>query len=279
MLKRGEFAKYEALGNDYAIVEPARLGFKLTRARVRALCDRHTGIGADGILGLGRSRRADFAMRIWNPDGSEAERSGNGLRMFARFLRDFGYTRKREIAIETKGGVARAELVLRGRQVARVRVAMGRASFRSRDIPMSGPARDAVGEYLAIGPRGLRFTAVSVGNPHCVVFVPKPSAAELLEYGPQIERHPTFPKRTNVQLASVTSRRSIEALVWERGVGATQASGSSACAVAAAAVRNGLVDGRVSVRMPGGSLAIEVAKDFEILMTGPATPVYTGRLL
>lgn len=279
MLKRGEFAKYEALGNDYAIVDPARLGFTLTRARIRALCDRHTGIGSDGILALRRSRRADFGVRVWNPDGSEAEKSGNGLRMFARFLRDFGYTRKREITIETKGGIARAELLLRGREISRVRVAMGRASFRSRDIPMTGPVREVVGEYLGIGPRGVRFTAVSVGNPHCVVFVPELRESELLEYGPQIERHPSFPRRTNVQFASVASRRTIEALIWERGVGATRASGSSACAVAAAAFRDGLVDRRVTVRMPGGSLAIEVDDEMELHMTGPATPVYAGRLL
>jgi diaminopimelate epimerase len=229
---------------------------------VRALCDRNRGLGSDGVLALVPSRRADFGLRIWNPDGSRAEKSGNGLRILARFLRDLGYTRARDFTIETPGGVSRAEL-LRG---ATVRVSMGRARFARRD-------------RLRVDGRALAVTVLSVGNPHCVVLVPRLRVEELRRLGPALERHPAFPRRTNVQLARVRSRRAIDALVWERGAGETAASGSSACAVAAAARRAGLVDARVAVRMPGGTLRVEIAPDFSVHLAGPVTPVYRARLL
>ncbi len=282
MLGRGEFAKYHALGNDYLVVDATRLGFRLTPRRVRSLCDRHTGIGSDGILALGRTRAAgvDYALRIYNPDGSEAEKSGNGLRIFARALRDLGYTRRRELVIATPGGRARAELLLRGNAVSRIRVDMGRVSFRSSDLPMRGRARDVVAEPLRVGARRFRVTGLSVGNPHCVCFQKGAlDEEELARWGPQIERHASFPRRVNVQWARVRSRRALEAIIWERGAGATRASGSSACAVAAAALRQGLADARVRVHMPGGSLAIEIDADWNVRMTGPATPVFRGRVL
>ena len=260
-LGRGELAKYHALGNDYLVLDARRFGPALTPARVRALCDRHRGLGSDGILALVPSRRADFGVRIWNTDGSRAEKSGNGLRILARFLHDHGYTRARGFAIETPGGVAEAELLPVRGAVRAVRVSMGRARFAHR-------AR------LRVAGRALAVTVLSVGNPHCVIFVRRLRAADLRAWGPLVERHRAFPRRTNVQLARVRSRRAIDALVWERGAGETAASGSSACAVAAAARRAGLVDARVSVRMPGGTLHVEIAPDFSLRLTGPATPVY-----
>ncbi len=265
-LGRGELAKYHALGNDYLVVDARRFGAALTPTRVRALCDRQRGLGSDGILALVPSRRADFGVRIWNPDGSRAEKSGNGLRILARFLHDLGYTRARDFTIETPGGVARAELLSTRGVVTAVRVSMGRARFARRD-------------RLRVAGRTLAVTVLSVGNPHCVIFVPRLRAPNLRRLGPLIERHRAFPRRTNVQLARVRSRRAIEALVWERGAGETAASGSSACAVAAAAHRRGLVDARVSVRMPGGTLEVEIAPDFSLHLTGPATPVYRARVL
>jgi diaminopimelate epimerase len=260
-LGHGQLAKYHALGNDYLVLDARRFGAALGPARVRALCDRHRGLGSDGVLALVPSRRADFGARIWNPDGSRAEKSGNGLRILARFLHDHGYTRARDFTIETPGGIARAEL-LPGRAV---RVSMGRARFARR-------------HRLRVAGRAFEVSVLSVGNPHCVIFVARLRAQDLRRLGPQVERHRAFPRRTNVQLARVRSRRAIDALVWERGAGETAASGSSACAVAAAARRRGLVDTRVAVRMPGGTLEVEIDADFSLRLTGPVERVYVARL-
>ncbi len=278
-LRAGEFAKYHGLGNDYVVVDSKSFGIRLTPARIRKLCNRNTGLGSDGILALTSSRRADFGLRIFNPDGSEAEKSGNGLRILSRFLYDFGYTRRKSFSIDTKGGLVSAELSLRGQRVSRVRVDMGRATFWSDEIPVRGPRREVIDEQLVVGSRMLRVTCVSVGNPHCVIFVPELSLRELQKFGPVLEHHQSFPRRSNVQFARVASPTTIDALIWERGAGETAASGSSACAVAAAAYRNQLVGRRVQVRMPGGSLSIEIGDDFAMRMTGPCTPVYRGRLL
>jgi diaminopimelate epimerase len=278
-LGRDEFAKYHALGNDYIVVDGDALRPRLDPERVRALCDRHSGIGSDGILALHRPRRGAILLRIWNPDGSEAEKSGNGVRIFARFLWDFRYVRARELEIDTAGGRVRARLELRGKEVRAIRVDMGQASFRSTDLPMLGPPREVVDEPLRVGSVDLRVTCVSVGNPHCVRFVDVLQPEVLRSLGPQLETHPIFPRRTNVQLAKVRSRGELEILIWERGAGETLASGSSSCAVAAAAHRLGLCDAKVTVQMPGGALRIEIGPDWALRMTGPATPVYRGALL
>ena len=249
-LGRGEFAKYHALGNDYIVVDLKTLGEALTAPRIRAICHRHLGVGSDGILALVPSRVAAFGVRIFNPDGSEAEKSGNGVRIFARFLYEFGYTRSTKLAIETAGGVVNAVSVGKGR-MRTIRVDMGRATFDSAEIPVRGPRREVVGEHLRIGGRSFRVTCLSVGNPHCVIFVPQLSVGDLRRFGPLIQRHRWFPRRTNVQFAWVRSRRLIDALIWERGAGETSASGSSSCAIAAAAVKQHLVDAQVRVRMPG----------------------------
>jgi len=278
-LKRDEFAKYHALGNDYLVLDGDLQRPKLDPDRVRALCDRHTGVGSDGILALHRAKRGSLGLRIWNPDGSEAEKSGNGVRIFARFLWDLGYVRARELAIATRGGPVVARLAVVNSEVRSIRVDMGRATFASGEIPVLGPERDVVDEPLRVGSLELRVTCVSVGNPHCVRFVSELHPEALRSLGPQLENHGMFPNRINVQLARVRSRSAIDALIWERGAGETRASGSSSCAVAAAAHRLGLVDRRVDVHMPGGSLRIEIGDDWALRMTGPATPVYRGRLL
>jgi diaminopimelate epimerase len=278
-LLRDEFAKYHALGNDYLVVDGDLQRPKLAAERVRALCDRHTGIGSDGILALHRPSRGELVLRIWNPDGSEAEKSGNGVRIFARFLWDFGYVRGRELAITTRGGPVMARLSVVHGVVRSIRVDMGRATFTSSEIPVLGPLREVVDEPLRVGSVDLRVTCVSVGNPHCVRFVSELHPEALRSLGPQLETHPMFPNRTNVQLARVRSRSAIDILVWERGAGETRASGSSSCAVAAAAHRLGLVDRKVDVHMPGGKLRIEIGADNSLRMTGPATPVYRGKLL
>jgi diaminopimelate epimerase len=266
---RNGFWKGHGLGNDYLVVDPRALDFRLSRRALRALCDRHRGVGADGVLALAPSRRADFGVRIYNPDGSEAEKSGNGLRIFARFLHDAGRTRRLRFTVETRGGVVAVELTRDRRgDASRARIAMGRASVRPVDRP------------IRVGTRRLRFTGVSIGNPHCVVFRSGRAwtLRELRELGPRLETHASFPRRTNVQLARVRGLHRVELLVWERGAGETQASGSSACAVVSAGVRLGLLRSPVRAVMPGGSLDVEVSDDYDVTLAGPVDAIAEGRL-
>ena len=277
------FHKYQALGNDYLVLEAG--GGEWTPALVRAVCDRHLGIGADGVLvedvapvgalapaGAHAPDRA-LALRIFNPDGSEAEKSGNGLRIFARYLWDQGRVTAEPFAVATRGGRVRCQVRDAGRMVF---VEMGVASFDAAAIPVAGPRREVVDEELEVGGERLRFTAVTLGNPHCVVFVDAPTPELARRLGPALEAHPAFPRRTNVQFVRVLDRGRIELQIWERGAGTTLASGSSACAAAVASVRLGLCDGDVTVAMPGGELAITVNADYELTMLGPVRKVAEG---
>src|SRR5207245_741526 len=235
------------------------------------------GVGSDGILLLVASRKAGFGVRIFTPDGSEAEKSGNGLRIFAKYLWDHGRTKKTTFTVDTKGGIVECQCRVEGGRMGFVTVEMGRATFRAPDIPMNGPDREVVGVPLQLGDgTTLAVTAVSVGNPHCVTFVERLDDGECRRLGPLIERHAAFPNRTNVQFARVHARDTLDVLIWERGAGFTLASGSSACGVACAAVRNGLTDRRVTVRMPGGHLAVEVREERSIRPEGPAEGVQAG---
>jgi len=272
------FVKGHGLGNDYLVLTQDGVGRELSSGAIRRICDRNRGVGADGILLLVPSTQADFGLRIFNPDGSEAEKSGNGLRIFAKYLHDHGLAKSTVFTVDTRGGIVECACHVVGGRVAAVTVEMGRASFRASDIPMTGPDREVVGVPLEVGGAVLTVTAVTVGNPHCVVFASRLDEQEVRQLGPLIEHHPAFPKRTNVQFARVGARDAVDILVWERGAGFTLASGSSSCAVAAAAVRNGLTDRRVRVRMPGGELGVEVRGDWSIRLEGPVEEVCTGRL-
>ena len=274
------FAKGHGLGNDYIVISETDLPRPLSPEAIRRICDRNWGVGSDGILLLVPTQRADFGLRIFNPDGSEAEKSGNGLRIFAKYLWDHGHAKTETFTVDTKGGVVECRChVLNGR-VNFVTVEMGRVSFRAPEIPMNGPDRDVVGVPLQLADgTTLTVTALSVGNPHCVTFVPRLDEAECRRLGPLIERHPAFPNRTNVQFARVHARDTVDILIWERGAGYTLASGSSSCGAASAAVRNGLCDpGRVRVRMPGGELVVEVRADWSLRLEGPVEEVYRGTL-
>ncbi len=277
-LGRNEYIKSHALGNDYLVVDPRTLSVRLTPRAIRRLCDRHLGVGSDGILTLERSRRADVGVRIFNPDGSEAEKSGNGIRIFAKCLWDCGYLRRRAFTIETRGGLVPVTLEVEGGRVRSVTAEMGRATFRSRDIPVAGPEREVVGERITVDGEMYEITAVSVGNPHCVVFVDDPDAVDVARVGRALEHHPLFPRRTNVQFARVDSPRRVTIRIWERGAGETMASGSSSSAVAAACVRHGYTERRVAVHSPGGVLRVEVAPDYTVRLTGPAEEVCRGTL-
>lgn len=275
-MERNSFVKSHALGNDYIVVDPSALTCPLSERAIRLICDRHLGVGSDGILALTPSARADFGLRIYNPDGSEAEKSGNGLRIFARFLHDHGLAKRTEFTVETPGGVVGVALHLIQGRVDRITVDMGAATFRSDRIPAAGPVREVVDEEIEVDGHRLTITAVSMGNPHCVVFVRDLTRVDLHHLGPLLEHHPLFPKRANVQFAEVKSRDRVAVLIWERGAGETLASGSSACAVAAASVRKNLADRDLTVTMQGGELQISVAPDWSIRMTGPAVEVYAG---
>ncbi|MFN2323270.1 MAG: diaminopimelate epimerase [Trueperaceae bacterium] len=265
------FHKYQALGNDYLVLEPGEA--VLTAPLARAICDRHRGVGADGVLVEDRAPDGRLAVRIVNPDGSEAEKSGNGLRIFARYLWDRGRVDEAPFEVATQGGIVRCQVRDAG---CAVFVAMGAARFDSQAIPVVGPCREVVDEAIEVAGERLRVTAVTVGNPHCVVFVDAPTEALARRLGPALEVHPLFPNRTNVQFVRVVDRHRLEMHVWERGAGYTLASGSSACAAAAAAVRLGRCEGDVTVAMPGGELAIGVGTGYELTMVGPVGKVAEG---
>jgi diaminopimelate epimerase len=266
--------KYEGLGNDYLVVEAAVLPRPLDAALVRRLCDRHRGVGSDGILVVEPPRaRGVAAVVIWNPDGSQAEKSGNGLRIVARWLHDVGRVGDEPFVLETAGGPVRCRV-----DGEDLDVDMGAVSFDARVIPVAGAAREVVDEPLELEGRALRITAVTIGNPHCVVVCEDVSEARARALGPLLERHPLFPNRTNVQLARVLDRHAIRLEIWERGAGYTLASGTSSCAAAAACVRLGHCASPVTVHMPGGRLAVRVAADWQVGMTGPAARVYAATL-
>jgi diaminopimelate epimerase len=279
---KNNFFKGHGLGNDYIALDPGKLSFKLTPRTIRTLCDRNWGIGSDGILALVPSKKANFGLRIYNPDGSEAEKSGNGLRIFGCYLYHTKHTRKKHFTVETKGGLVEVHLELNGHGwVGGATVDMGRAVFQPIALPCTLRVPELIQQPVKAAEQSLRFTGVSVGNPHCVVYKKREehwTREELLEIGPELENHTIFPKRTNVQLAVPIGPKAISILIWERGAGETQASGSSACAAACAGVPLGLVKSPVMVKAPGGTLEITVDPQYNVTMKGPVTEVARGEI-
>lgn len=270
-------AKYHALGNDYIVVDPKYLPMNMSEDNIRMLCDRNFGVGSDGILYGPLTGQEPFEVRIFNPDGSEAEKSGNGLRIFAKYLFDAGYlSGSTEFDVLTKGGLAHSTLLHKRAEL--VEVDMGIPSFKSRDIPVNGEARDVVAEEISLGGTPFRMTCVSVGNPHCVIVVDRATKALAQTLGPIVVDHALFPNRVNLQLIEVISRHAIKIEIWERGAGYTLASGSSSCAAAAAAYRLGLTDNHVTVMMPGGELDIRIDESKHIFMRGSVNAVFEARL-
>lgn len=256
--------KSHGLGNDYLVADRDDLPFAISPARVALLCDRHIGVGSDGLLvWTGEVEPEVHGLRIFNPDGSEAEKSGNGLRIFARWLFDSGRVSARTFTIRTLGGDAGIALDASDGGPLWVTVDMGIPTFRDELTRL-----DIDGEELAV-------TVVSVGNPHCVILRDELNVADLRRIGPRVESHPLFPQRTNVQLAHVVDRRDVELLIWERGAGETQASGSSSCAVVAACYHRGLLDADVDItaRMPGGELTLRMESGQRVWMRGPVEEV------
>jgi diaminopimelate epimerase len=268
------FSKYHALGNDYIVIRPAEFQSEPDLEDICLICHRHYGIGSDGILvGPLSSKSCDFGMRIFNPDGTEAEKSGNGLRIFARFLWDERLIGDQRFTVETLGGEVSCEVGTDGKCV---KVEMGKVSFDSQIIPVVGASREVLNEELEIGDHVLTYCAATIGNPHCVILSSDPTPDQARHYGPIIEVDPRFPNRTNVQFMKVIDRNNIQIEIWERGAGYTLASGSSSTAAAAVAHRLGLCEPDIMVHMPGGSLRIRFSNDFFATMTGPVTKICDG---
>ena len=293
-----EFRKYHGLGNDYIVIDPRDFPFSPEPAAVRAICDRNLGPGSDGILFgplAGAGDLAGFAgrilagsasagtrlpdgtvpwVRIFNPDGSEAEKSGNGLRIFCCYLAERGYVGGGEFSVGTKGGTVRAQVL--SLDPPSVKVAMGEPSFSARAARLATDLPEFVQREIDLGGEKAVATFVSMGNPHCVIMTDNPTPEMARSLGPLVERHGLFPERTNVQFAKVLDRHHLRIEIWERGAGYTLASGSSSCAAASVARKLGLVEGPVEVIMPGGTLSLDLT-DPCVLMTGPVRGIYEGR--
>ncbi len=271
-----KFAKYHALGNDYIVMHPGDAPTPLTAAAIRLICDRHYGVGSDGLLiGPLPAQGCDFCLRLFNPDGSEFEKSGNGLRIFGRYLWDGGLVGDAPFTVWTPGGAVRMQVYAQGSSVT---VDMGAISFDSERIPVAGPRREVLNEDLTVGERLFRVCAATIGNPHCVVLSEQVSPQEAQQWGPLIETDPCFPNRINVQFMRPLSRHHIQIEIWERGAGYTLASGSSSCAAAAVACRLGWCESPITVSMPGGTLHIVISPDWSVSMTGPVTKICEGVL-
>lgn len=273
------FVKSHGLGNDYIILNQSEIEFDLTEKAIQRICDVHYGIGSDGILLKVPSLKANFGVRILNPDGSEAEKSGNGLRIFAKYLHDYKIAKPPVFTIETSGGLVQAEVTeeINGKAQS-VKVDMGNAIFNSPEIPVSCQNPECIDETLHLEYKDYKVSCVSVGNPHCVILTDKLDEKEVKTFGPQIETNPMFPNRINVQFAKVLSPTEVEIMIWERGAGWTLASGSSSCAVASVMVKKGLAQPNLIVKMPGGSLKIEIDRSWYIRMTGAVREIANGTL-
>jgi diaminopimelate epimerase len=269
-----KYLKYHALGNDYIVLRPESFPAEMTSDMVRLICHRNFGVGSDGILyGPLISKSCDFGLRIFNPDGSEAEKSGNGLRIFARALYDEGLVKDQHFSVETIGGIVSCKVKNGGGIVT---VQMGKVSFESQNIPVTGIHREVLNEEICVDGKTFRFCAATVGNPHCVILTDDPSPLDARRYGAIIENDSRFPNRINVQFMKVIDQGNIQIEIWERGAGYTLASGSSSTAAAAVAYKLGLCGPNIIVHMPGGNLEISFRNGFLATMTGPVTKVCEG---
>ncbi|AFM01636.1 diaminopimelate epimerase [Desulfitobacterium dehalogenans ATCC 51507] len=277
-----EIVKMHGLGNDFVFIDhfvsaPAEtLDYPELS---RKLCHRQFGVGGDGLIVVLPSEKADARMRIFNSDGSEPEMCGNGIRCFARYIYDQGHVTKNPLQVETLAGILTLHLTVEGDKVTGVRVDMGEPILKPEQVPVLILGESVVGAKLSMDGQEFEFTAVSMGNPHCVIFVEDYETLDFERMGPAIEKHPLFPRKTNVEFIIVNSTKELTMKVWERGSGPTLACGTGACASAVAAVLNGKTERSVTVHLPGGDLQIEWGEDNRVYMTGPAAYVFKGVLL
>lgn len=272
------FTKVQGLGNDFVLVNgfEEELDLSLFPELAVKICDRHFGVGADGLVPLLPSHTADVNMRIYNSDGSEAEMCGNVIRCAAKYLYEHGLIKKEKIQVETLAGIRVPELITENGKVTLVRVDMGEPRLERGDIPMLGAPGRVVDEKLEVDGFIYRVTAVSMGNPHCIIFVPDVEAVSLAELGPRFETHPSFPRKTNVEFVQLLNRAEVKMKVWERGAGITMACGTGACATGVASALNDYTGRKITVHLSAGALLIEWADDNHVYMTGPAEEVFSG---
>ncbi|MGI1659120.1 MAG: diaminopimelate epimerase [Desulfitobacterium sp.] len=278
-----EFVKMHGLGNDFVFLDQFESATDLIDRSYSELalklCHRQFGVGGDGLIVVLPSEQADAKMRIINSDGSEPEMCGNGIRCFARYIYDRGYVKKNPLQVETLAGILTLQLALEGDRVTGVKVDMGEPILNPELIPVKVQGEPVVAETLQVEGQKFKFTAVSMGNPHCVIFVEDYESLDFKRWGPAIEKHELFPRKTNVEFIIVNNRNELTMKVWERGSGPTLACGTGACASAVAAVLNGKTERKVTVHLPGGDLLIEWGSDNRVYMTGPATYVFKGVML
>ncbi len=275
------FTKLHGLGNDFVVLDAREEPDRDWPELARRWCDRRFGVGGDGLILLLESTVGDWRMRIFNNDGSEPEMCGNGIRCFAKFLRDEGLESRDRFTVETLAGPISPTMVAHHGRTAQVCVDMGVPRLHPDDIPFiaDAGAERVVSALLQVDDDPMSVTCVSMGNPHCVLFVDDLAPIRLEWWGPMIERHDRFPKRTNVEFVRVDSRTELTMRVWERGAGRTLACGTGACATLVAAVLNGHSERAATVHLEGGDLAIEWREsDQRVLMTGPAETAFTGEL-
>lgn len=276
-----KFTKWQGCGNDFVLFDCLHEDIEDYAALARKVCDRHYGVGADGILVVLPSAQADFRMRIFNTDGSEAEMCGNGIRCFARYLYDFGLTKKTCFTVETGAGILVPEIVLDGGRVKGVKVDMGEPHLLGEEIPVVGfDGQQVIDQSMHVDGQEYRFTAVSMGNPHCVIFVEDAEKFPICELGHKFEVHEFFPKKTNTEFVQVRDRQHVRMRVWERGAAVTLACGTGSCATVVAGILNNRLDrqAEVEVELDGGRLLIHWADNNHVFMTGPAELVFSGDL-
>ncbi len=275
-----EFTKMNGLGNDFVVFANEKQLPENASELAIELCNRYFGIGADGLVYILPSEVADFRMRIINSDGSEAEQCGNAIRCVAKYVYDNGLTDKEEITIETLGaGAQKVQLTVLDGKVSTVRVDMGEPILNGLQVPTTIDAETVINQPIEVDGREFQFTAVSMGNPHCVIYVDDAINFDLNVWGPKLEVHPMFPRKINVEFVTVNSRTQADMRVWERGAGPTLACGTGACATVVASVLTGAVDRTATVSLKGGDLLIEWNEaDNHVYMTGPAAVSFRGSL-
>lgn len=276
-MQEKEFSKYQAIGNDFIIIDDLKKRLRLSPEHVIRLCDRHFGIGADGLILIRPSEKSSFAMAYYNADGSAAEMCGNGIRCLGKYVYDHSLTPKNDLLIETGAGDREISLIREGEVVVEVRVDMGGPRFKRQEIPMLGDQdAEVINQALDIKEATLQITCLSIGNPHCVIFVENTENVGVGKVGPIIERLPVFPERTNVEFVQLVGPRELKVRVWERGVGETLACGTGACASVVASVRNNFSGRKVTVHLRGGDLKVEWSENNHVYLTGPAEEVFRG---
>lgn len=274
------FSKWHGLGNDFVIVNGLMNQFNEYPQLAIEVCDRHMGIGADGLVFLLPSEIADFQMRIFNSDGSEAEMCGNATRCMARYVYEYGLTDKKKITLETKAGIIKPELIFADDVLSTIKVDMGEPRLKPSEIPMTFTETDqVVNAPLVVDGVEYHITCVSMGNPHCIVFVDQIDEVDLSVIGPKIETHPAFPRKTNVEFVQVINKEKVRMRVWERGAGITMACGTGACATLVSGALNGKIERKAVIELDGGELLIEWGSDNHVYMSGPATEVFRGEYL